>query len=547
MTGIRTGKADPPDEVGKPVAGPPLRPEPDDADQRRTGAEPQAAEPSLIRRLAGGAGWQALAQMSPLVFNLVLTPFLIHGFGVAVYGVFLLIAVLQRFISSMDGGVGGSARRYFGIYTGRGDRATLTSLLTSLVVITAVAATVLCSLLWFAAPAIMAFFPGAAEDPEGAVYLLRVMIVLAGLIQVRGLFTQVLLTSNLFRFTAMGDLLGFVGYATGMVLAVQFQLGLVGIAWAFIAQQAFPTVVQLPAALRRLDWTAIRFAPGKLVREFYGFSWKIQISATLTLLADYGDSLFVGRFAASQMVAFGTGANFANTMRAVPFNGAVPMDANIVRAIGQRGPARAVDEVARIQRLWVRLIAGWIAVGVPAAGFGIPVWLNLGTDLPGLVAAVVLLAYGVSLSMLVQRFWLNGLGRSGLTLSYDVINTVLNLSLTFPLILSFGVVGTISATLTAAICAAGYLTWVGRRRVETPLPTPWSEVPWGRVVAASAVTAACCWGASHYLVGTVVPHGALALLIVAAAAAPAFLLYLVNIVGVARLRSMLSRFRSRGR
>ncbi|MFT4217182.1 MAG: polysaccharide biosynthesis C-terminal domain-containing protein [Micropruina sp.] len=517
------------------------------ADSAGGSVQQQRAEPGLFRRLAGGAGWQALAQMSPLVFNLALTPYLIRGFGIGLYGVFLLIAVIQRFIASMDGGVGGGARRYFGILTGRGDRAGMTSLLTSLFVITSVASAVLCTLLWFAAPAIMSFFPGAAEDLDGSVYLLRVMIVLAGLAQVRGIFTQVLLTANLFRFTALGDLLGFFAYATGMILAVQFQLGLVGIAWAFIAQQVFPTLMVVPTALGRLERGAIRFAPGSLVKDFFRYSWKIQISGTLTLLADYGDSLFVGRFAAPQMTAFGTGASFANTMRGIPFNGMVPMDANIVREIGQHGPSGAVDQVAKIQRLWVRLIAGWIAVGAPAAGFGVTVWLNLGTDLPGQVAAVVLLAYGVSLSMLVQRLWLNGLGRSGLTLSYDVINMVLNLSLTFPLILSFGVAGTISATLAAAICAAGYLTWVGQRRVEIPLPTPWSEVPWLSVLAASALAAACCWATAHYVVGSIVPHGALALLTMGAAAAPALALYLIHIVGFSRLRSMFVQVRSKGR
>ncbi|MFT3970647.1 MAG: polysaccharide biosynthesis C-terminal domain-containing protein [Micropruina sp.] len=485
--------------------------------------------------------------MSPLVFNLVLTPYLIHGFGTGLYGVFLLIAVIQQFIGSVDGGIGASSRRYFGIYTGRGDRAAMTSLLTSLFVIVTTVASVLCSLLLLAAPQIMAFFPGSAEDPDGAVYLLRVMIILAGVAQVRGLFTQVLLTSNLFRFTALGDLLGFFAYATGMVLAVQNDLGLVGIAWAFIAQQVFPTLMVLPAALRRLDWGAVRFVPRSLLKEFFGYAWKIQISGTLTLLADYGDSLFVGRFAAPQMTAFGTGASFANTMRGVPFNATVPIDANIARAIGEHGPIGAVDQVIRIQRLWVRLVAGWIGVGVPAAGFGVTVWLHLGTDLPGQVAAVILLAYGVTLTMMVQRFWLNGLGRSGLTLSYDVINMVINLSLTFPLIISFGVVGTISATLIAAVCSATYLTWVGQRRVETPLPTPWSEVPWLWVAAASAFSAASCWAVTHYVVGIIVPYGALALLTVGAAAAPALLAYVIYIVGIRRLRGLIDQARSKFR
>ncbi|MFT4225575.1 lipopolysaccharide biosynthesis protein [Micropruina sp.] len=510
-------------------------------EQGEAGANPPVSEPSLFRRLAGGTGWLALAQMSPLVFNLALTPYLIHGFGIGLYGVFLLVAVIQQFAGSIDGGVGASSRRYFGIYLGRGDNAGMTRLLTSLFVVMAVVASTLCCLLVWAAPQIMSFFPGSAEDPDGAVYLLRVMIILAAISQVRGIFAQVLLTSNLFRITALGDLFGFFAYAAGMIFAVRNDLGLVGIAWAFIAQQIFPTVMVMPSALRRLDWSAVRFAPARLLKEFFGFSWKIQISGTLTLLADYGDSLFVGRLAAPQMTAFGTGASFASTMRGVPFNASVPIDANIVRAIGEHGPAGAVGEVAKVQRLWVRLIAGWIAVGVPASGFGVTVWLHLGTDLPGQVAAAVLLAYGVTLTMMVQRFWLNGLGRSGLTLSYDIINMVINLSLTFPLILSFGVVGTIAATLIAAVTAAVYLTWVGQRHVETRIPTPWSVVPWLPVLAASAISAASCWAVARYVVGSIVPFGALALLAVGAAAAPALLLYLIHIVGIGRLRELIGR------
>ncbi len=61
--------------------------------------------------------------MLPLIFNLALTPFVIHGLGVGIYGIFLLVMVIQQFIGSVDGGVGPSARRYFGMYAGRGDRA----------------------------------------------------------------------------------------------------------------------------------------------------------------------------------------------------------------------------------------------------------------------------------------------------------------------------------------------------------------------------------------------------------------------------------------
>lgn len=505
------------------------------------------SDPGLVRRLLGGTGWQALAQMLPLVFNLALTPFIIHGLGIGIYGIFLLVAVIQQFVGSVDGGVGPSARRYFGMYAGRGDRAATTSLLVTLLVLVTAAATVICGAFFFAAPAVMAFFPGSAEDPEGSVFLLRVMIVIVAVAQVRGLFTQVLLTTNKFRLTALGDLLGFFAYATVMVLTVTNHLGLFGVGLAFIAQQCMPTLVVLPAAIRLLERHAVRFVDRALLGEFFRYAWKVQLSGILSVVAAQGDAIFVGRFAAPQMTAFGTGASFAGTLRQIPMNAYAPIETSIVRSIGAAGPDGAAHEVARIQRLWVRFVAGWIAVGVPAAGFGVTAWLHLGSDLPGQVAAAVLLAHGVTLLMLVQRFWLNGLGRSGLTLSHDLLNTVVNLGLTFPLILSFGVLGTVTATLVAAVVAALYLAWLARHRNTHHIPAPWSQVPWLSVLGAFVLAAASSWLVAHYVVGTLIPYGALSLLAIGAAAAPALLLYLGHAIGWHRIREFAGRFAARGR
>jgi O-antigen/teichoic acid export membrane protein len=406
---------------------------------------------------------------------------------------------------------------------------------------------VICGVFYAAAPWIMAFFPGTAEDPHGAVFLLRVMIVIVAVSQVRGLFTQVLLTTNQFKVPALGDLLGFFAYATMMVVTVNNGLGLVGVGWAFIAQQVLPTLMVLPAALRRLDRHAVRFVPSGLLKEFFAFAWKLQVSGVLSVVAAQGDAVFVGRYAAPQMTAFGTGASFAGTLRGVPMNAYAPIETSIVRLLGAEGPEGATPGVARIQRLWVRFVAGWIAVGVPAAYFGVTAWLHLGSDLPGQVAAVVLLAHGVTLLMLVQRFWLNALGRSGLTLSHDIVNTIANLGLTFPLILMFGVLGTISATLIAAIGAAVYLTRIGQRRISTPIPTPWAQVPWLSVLGAAVLTAALGWVAAHFVVGTVIPYGALSLLAIGAAAAPALLLYLGHTIGWRRLRGFAARITARRR
>lgn len=533
-----------PDPAEQPEA--PISP-PEVAGQAAEQQGPAANEPTLLRRLASGTFWQTLTQLLPPVFNLSLTPFIIHGLGAGIYAIFLLTAVVQQFVASVDGGVGPSARRFLGIYAGRGDRASMTSLVVTLVAIIGAGSTVLVSILVLLAPQIMAFFPGTAEDPEGATFLMRVMILVVALAQVRGIFTQVLWVSNRFRTPAIADLTGFFTYAVGMVLTVQQGWGLVGIGWTFVAQQVLITLIMVPAALPLLDRKAVRFVSRPVLKEFFHYSWKLQISGLLFVVASQGDAVFVGRLAAPQMTEFGTGANFANTLRWVPMSATTPIEANIVRAIGSAGPEVANLEASKIQRLWSRAIVGYVAVGAPAAGFGVNAWLHLGSPLPGQVAAVLFLAHSIGLLMIVQRFWLNGIGRSDLTLTYDVISTVANLTLTFPLILLYGVGGTITATLVAALLAAVYLTRVSQRRVPLPLPSPWSEIRWIDAILAAVASFGVTWAASHYLVGTFVPEGPLALLVIGGSAAPILAVYGVRVIGLARLRALAGRVFRRGR
>ncbi len=502
--------------------------------------------PSLLRRLASGTGWQALAQTLPLVFNLALTPFIIHGLGTEIYGIFLLVAVLQQFVSSVDGGIGPGVRRYFGIYSGRGERAAITSLLVTMFTLLAAASLVVCGVAFFFAPQVIGFFPGTAVDPDGSVLLFRVMVIIVAVSQERALFTQVLWTSNRFGIQAIADLVGFGAYAAGMVLTVVHGYGLAGIAWTLVAQQVVSTLILLPPAIRLLDRRGLRFVPRGLLKEFFAYAWKIQVSGILSLISAQGDAVLVGRFAAPQMTAFGTGASFATTLRGIPLNASTPMEANIVRALGATGPEGAAGEAAKIQRFWVRLIAGWIAVGAPAAAFGVNAWLHLGTELPGQVAGVVLTSYGITLIMLIQRFWMNALGHSGMTMSHDLINTGLNIGLTIPLIIAYGALGTITATLLAALVASIYMTWIGQR-LATPIPVPWGQIPWLWVAGAAAASGGLSWSAYHYLAGSVVPYGPLSLLLIGACAAPVLLAYLVHAVGWSRVRGLVGSITSRGR
>jgi O-antigen/teichoic acid export membrane protein len=471
-----------------------------------------------------------------------MTPYIIHGVGQEVYGMYLLVMSLQLILAYIDGGIGPSANRYFGLYAGRGDVRSSTRLLCSLITIVAAANAVLFTIVFIAAPRIVAFFPGSAVDPEGAVLLFRVMIVIVALAQVRGLFSQILFVQHRFGIYSAAELAGFAAYAAGMIWTVETGAGLTGMAWAFVGQQVLHTIVALPAAIRLLSWRDAGFVPKSLLIEFFHYSWKIQASNLLTMVNAQGDMVVVGRLASSQMTAFGTGANFASTLRDIPLNAQFPMQAHVVRTVGARGNDGARAEIDQMQRIWVRVVVGWIAVGAPAALFGVNAWLALGTDLPGIVAAIMLAAHGAVMLVMVQRQWAEALGYSGVPLRYDLLNTTLNLVLTVTLVLTFGVLGTVVATLAAAGVAAIYLSFLSRR-LPVRLQSPWRTAPWLLGIACSALSLGMTWAVYTFVVGHLVPNGALSLLVVGLSAAPAFLLYMLAALGVKQLRGLTKQIR----
>ncbi|MDO5681546.1 MAG: oligosaccharide flippase family protein [Propionibacteriaceae bacterium] len=532
-------------------------PSPATPDEMATG-EPDGDEPDgdgaptkkrggAAKTLLKGTSWQAASQVLPLVVNLVLTPYVIHGLGQGLYGIFLLVMAVQMFLGSFDGGIGPSAGRYFSIYAGRGDAAATTRLLCTLQIAITIISVVVLGVVFWLAPVIVGFFPVFAPDPGGAIILLRTMLVISAVAQMRGLLAQVLFAHHRFAVSSTALLMGSVVYTAGVIWTVETGQGLTGLAWTFVGQQVIGTLIIVPSALKLLTRAGIGFVDKPLLIEFFQYAWKIQVSGFLTIVSDSAGNLLVGKFAAREMVAFGTGASFSNTVGMVPMNAAFPIQSHIGQKVGADGADGAVDNIAKLEQVWLIMVVGWIAVGAPAALMGVNAWLALGTSLPGIVASLLLISRGAQLFVFVQTQWANILGRSDVGMKSSVVNAVFNLGLTFALIGTFGALGSVAATLIASILSAALVLVLVRRVLPTQLGNPLTRVPWHIALLSSVLSLAGAWAASHFLVGTLVPTGALALLTVGLAAAPALGVYLVLALGPQRTRELLQRIKNRGK
>ncbi len=514
-------------------------------DEAVTSPEVEQSRPRGLRAVVTGTSWQTLAQFTPLVINLALTPYIIHGIGPTSYGVYLLATSVQTVLANFDGGVGQSANRYFSLYAGRDDRVAVTRLLGTLFVLTSALVVVTFALFYWASPWIIAAFPSTRADPEGALFLLRVLVAIIGIAQLRGLFHELLFAYHRFAITSSLTMIGHVIYVIGLVWSVQSGAGLRGIAWTLLLQQVSATLVIVPPAIRYLQRHALGFVGRPLLSEFFRYSWKVQLTGLMDAVAAQGDLLIVGGLAPQQTTTFGVGANFAQTLKNFPLNALVPMQTTVSRAIGASDPLAARAEIGKLQRLWVVAIVGWVAVGAPTAYFGVRDWLHLGSDLPGQVAAVALVGHGVWLLTLVQAIWCMSLGRPGFPLAYGIVSLVLNIGLTLGLIIPFGALGSSVATTVARIAAAIWFIWLLQCRLEPALEIPWRHVPWLAAVFSSVVAGLGAWGVSTFVVGHAIPVGPLALLACAAAGAPGMLLYVSRTIGFPELRRAAARVRTR--
>ncbi len=486
--------------------------------------------------LLRGGSWNTLGQLSPLVVNLVLTPYVIHGLGVDRYGLFMLVSIIGAFMGSFDGGLGPSAGRYFTIYAGTGDRPAITRLLLTLVLVISVIGSTIFVVFFFAAPSLLELFRIPAALRGEGLFLLRMLSVLVVFGLLRSLFQAVLAAHHRFAFTNVVALALYVVYAVAAFLSIHFGYGLRGIAVGLAAQSVLATVLIVPTACRYLSRAGTSLLSWSELRSFLGFSANVQLVGLVNLLNQEADSLITGAFLPIRFVGFlSAGASFATQIRGIPLNGLVPLQSVIGREFGAVGEERARTEFHRMQRLWVIASTGWSMVGVPAAYFGMIAWLGPGYRLSGLVAAVVIAGNMFDLWTRATTVWCTVVGRPQLHARYSAVSVGLNLVLTLAFIKPFGVVGVVAATATSQALGSLYLVRLTRRRLSFPVRAFLRDVP----VLPGLVAGAVALGL-ELAIDPLVPRGPLGLLLCGAAAAPALLVFAPLALGPRRAWGLVS-------
>ncbi|MBE8474530.1 lipopolysaccharide biosynthesis protein [Streptomyces justiciae] len=424
-------------------------------------------------------GFSALAQAAPLLTNLLLTPYLIARLGLDRFGVWSLILIFLATLTVLDGGVGASLARFHAYHGARGERdGTGRLVIGSLTLFLCFGAlvTVLCLLL---APTITSALdvPARLHDEEH-----RLLTVLGPLLTLAlASNSAVALLQANGRFRALAGVSGgsCLVYALAVIALIDQSAGLPLLAALTAGRYLLATVGGLCAGARHVKLTRPLLPTPPERREFGRYALRMQLSGFTMFLNGEIDALVIAALLPVRYIGiFAVGYQAAMGLRSLPLYAIPPVLTRMTHVYAGDGLPGAVHEFHVLQARWLPTALTYGVVTTAVVAVAVQVWVGPELALSGAIAAVLLAGYSVQVALTgVRTCFVRAIGKPGYETRYSWAATVVNIALTVPLTLLWGVVGVVLATAVGLTAGSLYFVVVCRRaglhRMQGRLPRRW--------------------------------------------------------------------------
>jgi O-antigen/teichoic acid export membrane protein len=399
-----------------------------------------------------------------MLTQLALTPYFISVLGLDGFGLWSLVLVFLGTITALDGGIGASLARFFAVHAARDEPEEAGRLLLAAIAVFFLLSIVVSGLAVGFAEPVAGWLDLPPELRDQAVEALRWLGLLLLLALLNGSVVALLQANQRF------------GTLTASTAAAQ--LAYVLAAFALLKPGEAVTVLIWVLSIRYVVGTVLGFVLGRrLVRfrrpllprpaeraAFRAYAGRMQLSSMTSLLNGEVDALVVAAMLPVRYVGiFAAAHQVASAARSLPLYAFPPILTTFANSFARHGQPGTRAEFDRIQARWLPLTLGYTAVAACAALFAVPIWLGDEFELAGIVAAILTVGYGLHVALTgLRTCFVRSIGRPGLETRYSVFSTIVNIALTVPLALAFGVVGVVTATSIALTSASLYFVWLCR-------------------------------------------------------------------------------------
>jgi O-antigen/teichoic acid export membrane protein len=453
--------------------------------------------------VARGLSWNTLAQVFAVAANLALTPILLHRYPDS-YALLGFAATISITLTMLDGGIGAATTRFIAVHTGAGELDRVSRLLVTVMGALLVIGAVACAVLGLAAAGLVGLLHKVTPAVHGqAITTVRLVgpLVVAALL--RGGLTSVLAVAGRWgaiNAVTIGTQFGYLGWTIGCLAA---RTDIVVLVAGLVVQAIVAVVLTGLLARGAFRRGALGLMSRAQLTEFARYAVATQINNLSALVNLEADAWIIGLLLPfPDLKPYYVGAGLAAQVRALPLNGLSPLQAMLGTRLGQDGPDALRAQFTTVQRLWVRAVVPLAAVAAATALPALPVWTGGGINADaGLVAAVLLLGFAVNLATGPLTVYVQTIGRPSLETRYGIVGMVVNLALTVPLALAWGLRGVVVATAVSQVVGSLYFARVVRRALQPPVRPFLAEFPWLPVAVGAPLALLVVWAVSRVAPG----------------------------------------------
>jgi O-antigen/teichoic acid export membrane protein len=447
--------------------------------------------PDLRRQLAPGGfasriGFNGIAQISPILVSLALTPLLIDRLGADRFGVWSLALIVLSTLISLDGGVSASLARFFAIHAARDDRAEARRLLLGALAFFLLFGLAVTLAAFVLAPTLVGLLhiPASLEGEATSAFRWLPLVATAAL--AANATGAVLQGNGRFRELAIATTTSVGAFAVGVVVFVQPEAQVSAAFAALTLRYGTMVVVGLILARRHLSASRPLLPSRSTAREVGRYSTRMQLAAMSGFVNAELDGFLIAAVSPVRYVGYySIGLQAASAARSVPLYAFSPMLTRLTTTFRRHGREAAQAEFDFLERRWLPSVLGYGVLALGAIGFSVTVWLGGDYVLSGVTAVVLLVGYVAHVALTGARTcYVRAVGRPGLEARYSTVWTIWNAALTVPLAIAAGMIGVVAATAATGVLASVYFVYLCRREEGLPFLVP--ERRWWLLAAGAA-------------------------------------------------------------
>lgn len=425
---------------------------------------------SAKRQIAMGAGLRLTLRMVNMIIAIVLTPYILHSLGDAVYGIWTLVGSFMAFYGLLDMGISMATNRYITVAISAeeqgGEGEAVQRVFSSSL-----------ALFWAAAGAVMlctviGMWPAALLVDEPAhVDKLRYVMLVMGMTLALSCPLKVyagILESKL-RLDLMGipPIVGAFLRAGAVVVALETGWGVVGVAVATAFGVLPVGLAHLVMAHRvvpglKFRWGHVR---GGTLKELLGYGRKsVMLGVGNKMRTDF-DAIVIASFLTTVVVAhYRIAAFFAQQLCYVAVATIGALQPYFSRLVGQQNDARQTEVLLTSTRLSVYLVS-FMSVAMIVMGEPFIVrWVGPEYTVAYPVMVVLLVGYLLELSHLPASPYLCARASHGMIAWRSVIDSSVNILLSIVLVRHYGMMGVaLGTSIPLTVSAVVVYPWMVHR------------------------------------------------------------------------------------